>query len=392
MKKIRIAVSCGEASGDLNAGYLIKNIKKQHKNVDFYGIGGKHLKDAGCEILFETEQFGTIGVVQAIKVFFKLLSIYKKFKKYIIKDKPDALLCVDFGFFNTRLIKEAAKAGIKNIYYFPPASWKKSLKHANALVESKSRVITPFPWSEKILKGFGLDARFLGHPLLDIAKATKSLSEFQRDNNIPTKATTLGFLPGSRKFEISMHIKVFGETIKKLYRENSESIFLIASSSRYKDYIEKSLKATCEDAFYNIRIITNETYNIMSYSDFLFCCSGTATLEASIIGTPMVILYKGTSLMKLEYLIRKRGLPTIIGMPNIILDRYAVPELISDKVNSKEMIKAYKESMKNIPQIKADFSQIRGILGEEPVIDKIVETFAQMANLEDYGQYNKKNN
>ncbi|MBQ0104789.1 MAG: lipid-A-disaccharide synthase [Armatimonadetes bacterium] len=382
MKKFRIAVSCGESSGDLNAGYLIETLKKKYEGLEFYGIGGKHLREAGCDLLFETEKFGTIGVVQAVKVFFRLLSVYKKFKKKLIEDKPDLLLCVDFGFFNSKLIKAAAKAGIKNIYYFPPASWKKNLRHADSLVEAKSKVITPFPWSETILKGFGLEAVFLGHPLLDIAKADKTKEEFYRDSSLPENAKILGFLPGSRKFEINMHTEPFADTINRLFDENCNYYFLVASSKTYKDMTEEKLKNLCPQAFGNIRIISDEAYNIMTYSEFLFCCSGTATLEASIIGTPMVILYRGTKIMQLEYLIRKKGLPTIIGMPNIILERYAVPELISENVNSGNMIEAYRKSLENTDQIKNDFTKIKEILGTPPVIDKIAETFAEMAGIE----------
>lgn len=381
MKKIKIAVSCGESSGDLNGAYLIETLNKKYNNFYFYGIGGKRLKEAGCDVLFESDQFGTIGVIQSLKVVLKLTFIYHKFKRILIKDKPDLLLCIDFGFFNSKLIKAAYTFGINNIYYFPPASWKKNLKHANALVESESKVITPFPWSEKILQNFGLEAKFLGHPLLDLAKANISKEEFYKKNNINENNKIIGFLPGSRNFEINMHIPPYADTINKLYEENSNYIFLIASSNSNNEFIKKKLKNLCPKAFNNIRVIPKEAYNIMTFSEFLFCCSGTATLEASIIGTPMVILYKGTSLMKLEYLIRKKGLPTIIGMPNIIMDKYVVPELISDNVNSNEMIKQYRIVMNKKEEIQKDFKEIRSILGESPVIDKIADTFLQMSNL-----------
>lgn len=382
MKEFKIAVSCGETSGDLNAGYLISKLKEKYPNIYFYGIGGKHLKEAGCHIMYETDKFGTIGVAQAIKVYFKLLYIYKRFKKFIIKDKPDLLLCVDFGFFNSWLIRRAHENGIKNIYYFPPASWKKNLRHANSLVEAESKVITPFPWSEEILKGFGLEAKFLGHPLLDLAKPSISKEDFHKENNINENNQILGFLPGSRKFEIGMHLKAYADTMEKLYNENKNYIFLVATSEKFKNYTINGFKKHAKNSFNNIRFITNQAYNIMAYSEFLFCCSGTATLESSIIGTPLVVLYKGTKVMKFEYLFRKKFLPTVIGMPNIILDKVFLPELISDHVNCDEMIKAYKDSMNNLEEIKEDFKQIKSILGESPVIYKIRDTFAEMAGLE----------
>jgi len=382
MKEYKIAVSCGESSGDLNTSFLVRELKKKYKNLNFYGLGGANLKREGCNILWETDKFGTIGVVQSLKVLLRLSYIYNKFKYSLIKEKPDILLCVDFGFFNSKLIKALAKENINIIYYFPPSSWRKNLKSASALTESKSKVITPFPWSEKILTGFGLEAKFLGHPLLDIAKATKSKEDFFKDENIPNESEVLGFLPGSRLFEIKMHLPTYGETIKKLHKENKDRIFLIASSERYADYIDKKLRTICEEAYYNIRIITGQVYNIMAYSEFLFCCSGTATLEGAILNAPMVILYRGTAIMKLEYIIRKNRLPTVIGLPNIILDKIVVPELIGNNVNPDNLVAVYKETIAKKDNIKENYEKIRNTLGTSPIIPKIAETFAKMANIE----------
>ena len=133
-----------------------------------------------------------------------------------------------FNSFNTKFIKDIAKNSPKTkiIYYFPPGSWRKKLKYQKSLGESKTKVITPFPWSEKILNDYGIEAKFLGHPLLETAKPTKTQEVFFSDYNITKNNIVLGFLPGSRNFEIKMHIGVFAETINKLYSENNEYIFL----------------------------------------------------------------------------------------------------------------------------------------------------------------------
>lgn len=382
MKQFTVAVSCGEKSGDLNASLLIKKLKETYPFISFYGIGGEKMKAAGCNLIAETDKFGAISITESLKVSFKLLAIFLKLKNKIVTEKPDLLLCVDFGFFNTKLIKAAYRAGVKNIFYFPPGSWRKHLKHAESLVKTESKVITPFPWSEANYKKFGLETIFAGHPLIDIAKPNTDIDSFCQKHNINSQKDIFGFLLGSRLFEINMHIEPYAETINELYRENPDSYFLFAASSVYRDLIEEKLKKLCPDSYKNIRIIVDETYNIMAFSQFLFCCSGTATLEAAIIGTPMVILYKGNPIMEIEFFFRKRKIPTIIGMPNIILDRVTVPEIISRNVCAKSMIEAYKDTMKRKDEIKKDFQDIKNILGSEPVIDKIAKTFAQMANIE----------
>jgi len=380
-KQFNIAFSVGETSGDLNASCLILELKKRFDFIKFYGIGGKKMKDAGVDILFDTSGFGTIGVVQALKLLPGCIYFYNKFKNKLLKDKPDLLVCVDFGFFNTRIAQVAHKANIPVIYYFPPASWKRDLKHADALVAAKCKVITIFPWSEKVLQNFGLEAKYVGHPLIDIAKPTLSKEDFYLENNLSQEDNLLGFLLGSRKFEIDMHIKDYANTIKALYIKNPNYKFLVASTQTHHNYIVKRLKRFLTDEYKNVRVICQETYNIMAYSNFLFCCSGTATLEAAIIGTPMAIIYKGTKLMQMEYEFRKKTTPTLIGMPNIIKDHPIIIELIGKFVTPVNMISAYEYSMEYNNCIKEKLKEVKDILGEPNVISRIADTFAEMANL-----------
>lgn len=383
MKKIRIAVSCGEKSGDLNTGNLIKTLNEKYSNLSFYGIGGENMEKAGCNIVYRSDGFGSIGIAESVKIFFRTFLVLIKFQKQTVKNRPDILLCVDFGYFNTKFIKDMAKhsPNTKIIYYFPPGSWRKKLKYQKSLGDAKAKVITPFPWSEKILNDYGIETKFLGHPLIETAKPAKSREEFYSQYSIKDNNKVLGFLPGSRNFEIKMHIEVFAETINRLYEENRDYIFLMSlgkDTEKWTAYLKKH----CPSSFSNIKIIKNETYNIMAYSEFLFCCSGTATLESTIIGTPMVIIYKGNSIMEFEYFFRKKRISPVIGMPNLIMDRIIVPEYISHNVNSANLIKEYKNSVINREKIKKDLQTAKDILGKPPVLEKIAATFAQMTGIE----------
>ena len=381
-KKINLAFSVGETSGDINGACLIRNlISKLDSNLYIWGIGGWRMKDAGAYILEDTSKMGTIGVIESLKLIPSFLCKYAKFKKELLKNPPDFFVPIDFGVFNSRLAKAMGKANIPVIYYFPPSSWRRTLNRVDALKESNARVITPFPWSAEILKSKGIETYYAGHPLVDTVIPTKSKDKFYDENNLNTD-NIVGFLPGSRKFEIDSHIKLYIETIKKLKLKYKDAQFLIGATKDYSAYIKHLLiKHSNEDDFKSIRLITDETYNLMAYSKFLCCCSGTATLEAGILGKPMIIVYHGNKLMQFEYELRKKKINHFIGLPNIVLNEYVCEEILGKEATCERLfneIDKYLDNEELYKHLTEKLSQIKSILGNSGVIDRITDIFIEL--------------
>ncbi|MFQ3549279.1 MAG: hypothetical protein SNJ70_05975, partial [Armatimonadota bacterium] len=170
MADYSIALCAGEASGDLHGANLVNAMKKIHSPIDFWGCGGKRMRSAGVDLCVDLTSGGTIGVVSTIKTLPVMFSAYMKFKSALIKKHPDLFIPIDFGAFNTRIARRAVENGIDVVYYIPPSSWRKNPRNADTLISCGGKAITPFPWSAEKLKVQGVDARFYGHPLIDIVK------------------------------------------------------------------------------------------------------------------------------------------------------------------------------------------------------------------------------
>lgn len=383
--KISIAISAGEASGDLLGACLVNELKILLPNAQFWGAGGKRMRRAGVETSVDTEIGSAIGVLQVLKALPRFLIQFHLLKNKILKDKPDVFIPIDFGAFNVRIGKLAAKAGIKVVYYFPPSSWRRVPCNSSALIELGGKVITPFPWSRDNLRAQEIDARFAGHPLIDIAKPSVDKTEFLKNLGLSDSKFVVGLLPGSRTHEISEHLEPMFNAAKIISEKIPGTSFLVASAGK-SDVIKNALNKYCPQIEGNpsVTILENQTYNIMASSDFLICTSGTATLEAAIIGTPMVIIYRGTSIMRFEFLFRKAVVEKFIGLPNIILDKLVCPEIIGNDVTAHNLANTTLDYLNNQPKLidaKNELSLIKGILGEEGASKRAARELIEMAGL-----------
>ncbi|MBR4749626.1 MAG: hypothetical protein IK083_08680 [Abditibacteriota bacterium] len=377
-----IAISVGEISGDRNAAALIRELKNRIQ-AGYWGIGGREMRAAGADIIYDMSEMGTIGVFQTLKYLPRFLYRYYSFRRMITRKKPDLLVLVDFGFFNTRLAMSAAKQGIRCLYYFPPSSWRRRPSRPSALIRADCSVITPFPWSAEILAGYGLRVRYPGHPLVDLVRPDLSREEY--GSRYHTEGESIGFLAGSRNFEIDCHLPVFFEAVRLLRARRPDICCVFAATPEKADYIRGRLVREFGDyEAAGVRLAVGDTYNVMAHSALLCSCSGTATLEAGILGTPMLIVYRGTAVMRLEYSLRKSrlGLPGgHIGMPNIVLDRSVCRELLACEVTGSaicEEAMRLLESPEAMAEMRASLGEIREILGPEGVTVRAAECFAEL--------------
>jgi lipid-A-disaccharide synthase len=383
--KISIAISAGEASGDLLGACLVNELKSLLPDAQFWGAGGKRMREAGVETAVDTEIGSAIGVLQVLKALPRFLVQFHLLKNKILKEKPNVFIPIDFGAFNVRIGKLAAKEGIKVVYYFPPSSWRRTLRNSSALKEIGGKVITPFPWSRDNLCAQGIDARFVGHPLVDIAKPDIEKDEFLNKLCISDSKFVVGLLPGSRTHEVSEHLEPMFNAAKIINNKFPGTSFLVASAGK-SDNIKKALDKYCPQISGNssVTILENQTYNIMASSDFLICTSGTATLEAAIIGTPMVIIYRGTAIMRFEFLFRKAVIEKFIGLPNIILDKLVCPEILANDVTAQNLANItidYLSDKQKLANAKDELSQVKGILGEEGASKRAAKELIEMAGL-----------
>lgn len=373
MKKIFISV--GEVSGDTYASYVVQKLKHKYQ---FTGIAGSKMIDAGVKPVATIDQISVVGLVEVLSKYRYIKSVFNKALESI-KD-CDVLIVVDFPGFNIKLIQQAKKLGKKVIYFISPQIWAWHYDRIYKIVKNTDLLISILPFEEDYYKPFvdeNFRFKYLGHPLLDIVKPKTSLEEFTTKLQIPNNRRLIGLLPGSRESEIKTLLPVMVGSAKLLNRALPDTYFLIPLTENIKDTASKIL---ADYSNVPLKVITisefeNPSYEVMKHSDFCVIASGTATLEASMIGKPFILVYKvnpitfyiGKKLVKVKH----------IGLPNIIAGRQIIDELLQEDCNSINIantVLKYLSDDNLYDNIKKELLTVRQKLGEDGAVDRIAQT------------------
>ncbi len=310
-------IIAGEASGDLQASLLVKEIKKLRPDIRFYGYGGKLLRAEGVEILRDLTREAVTGFTEVIKKipFFK--KVLKEALSKIKKIKPQAVIFVDFPGFNLRLMPEVKKLGIKTIYYISPQIWAWGKNRIKIMKKYADTIIVFFKFEEEFYNQYGITAKFVGHPLVEVVKPEIGQEEFLRKYNLDPGKKRIFLMPGSRENEIKTHLPVIISALKKL--DNRSLEFLLLKSPYITEIPYK-------DTTISLKIISEDIYSALFYSYAGIVASGTATLEATLALKPFMIIYKTSTLT--YFLLKPQIKVPYIGMVNLVAGKKIVKEFI----------------------------------------------------------------
>ena len=353
---MKLYIIAGEASGDLHASDLIRELKYLRKGIEVRAWGGDLMKAEGAEIVKHYRDLAFMGFTEVIMNLKTILKNIEYCKKDILKFKPDAIILVDYPGFNLRIAEFAKKNNIPVYYYISPQVWAWKSSRVFKIREVVKKMFVILPFEKEFYKKFNYDVDYVGHPLQDVIKRKKKLfserSVFIRKHGLNDKPI-VAILPGSRKQEI--------ETILPLMISVSDSFpgyqFIIAAApsqslSFYKDLIgDKKLS-----------IVADETYELLSHSEAALVTSGTATLETALLNIPQVVCYKGGMI---SYIIARMLVKIkFISLVNLIMDREVVKELIQNNLNANSI----EEELKKIldppvrSRILVDYAKLNEIL------------------------------
>jgi lipid-A-disaccharide synthase len=333
----------------------------------FEGIGGPKLKAEGVHLYADSSHWGAISIVQAVKVGFGVYYRMHGIKKYLRRGTPGLLIAIDFGFANIRLCRYAKKCGWKVLYFVPPGSWRRD-RQGKDLPEIADEIVTPFEWSASILRGMGASAHWFGHPIKQLIQAQAASVERQ---------ATVAVLPGSRKHELEMNLPIIAEAAHGL---DAQVEFALAPTVDVDDFRREwnRLAPGRDDAF-----TVGDTYSVLRRARAAIVCSGTATLEAALCRCPMVVMYQLSPGMAREAKLVMRQAPKFISLPNILMDREVVPELVGvDRIDPATLRawldKLLVEGDERHRQLN-DFEELDEILGPSDAITKTAELAIRMA-------------
>ena len=371
----KIFISAGEPSGDLHASNLVKNLKRRDPSLKFFGLGGELSKASGVDIIFNISKLAIIGLTEVLKNIFTVGKAYTTLLKRIDSEKPDVAILVDYPGFNLRLAKALKKRSIPVIYYISPQVWAWGASRIEVIKKYVDKMIVFFKFEEELYKKHGINAEFVGHPLLDTVKVTSSKEEFFKRHGLAEGKVTIAILPGSRKTELRYLLKSMAGAAGILSKKIPDAQFVIArfkglDLKLYNDFIKQGQSQLTRNRHggtvpVSIKIVEDDIHNLLSSSDLAIIASGTATLEATIIGSPFIIVYK---INLISYIASQivRKIP-FIGLANIIAGKELVPELLQYDVTPEKIASKALEILNDsagMSRTKEALSAVKSSLGK----------------------------
>jgi lipid-A-disaccharide synthase len=323
MPKKKILIVAGEPSGDLHASNLVKNILTFRPDTEFFGLGGELSKKSGVDVIFDISTLSLVGLLEVWKNILVVKKVFDGILSKIDTDKPDLAILVDYPGFNLRLAKELKKRNIPVVYYISPQVWAWGRDRIELIKRYVDKIIVFFKFEEELYKTYGVNAEFVGHPLVDSVNITMSKDEVFKIYGLAHNKKTIALLPGSRINEIKSILNVMASAAKIIDAKLPNIQFIIA---KYPGLSKSLYDEALKGAGFDIKIAENDTHNIVAASDFAIVTSGTATLETALIKTPFVIVYKASLITYLAYLFVAKI--RFIGLPNVICNKMVVPELL----------------------------------------------------------------
>ena len=377
---MQVFVIAGEASGDLHGSNLIRALKSRLPQARFVGIGGPKMEEAGLELLFPSSELAVVGVVEVIGHIRPILKAFGRTTAWLRKERPDLLILIDYPEFNLQVAGRAKKLGIPIFYYISPQVWAWRQGRVKKLRRLVDRMAVILPFEEAFFRSRGMEVSFVGHPLLDVVKAEVSKTEFCRKAGLNPERPIVGLVPGSRKSEISRLFPVMAGAAEMIFQDRQDVQFVVPLAPSLDPGILESFNHRTTELIITdphrqlqtdkspnhqiIQVVQGQTYDAISASDLILAASGTVTLEAAILGTPMVVTYKVSLITCLlgKCLIRV----PFASLVNLVAGRQVVTEIIQRDVTperlSQEVLSLLRDDAGRENMIK-DLKEVKNALG-----------------------------
>ena len=381
MSATPILLSAGEASGDMYAARLAMALKER-ADVQLFGMGGPQMRAAGVEIVVDYAEVSVLGITEVLKKLPSLRRAMKRLVDEAQRRRPPLAILTDFPGFHLRLARKLSPLGIRNIYYICPQFWAWRPWRANLVRRRFAQALCIFPFEEKFYRDAGVAVEFIGHPLVGNVKASMSREEFCAENGLSVDKPIVTILPGSRRGEIEYHGAILAQALTEIRRAIPEVQAVVAvapgvSGAELQTYFSSDK---------GVSLVAGATYNALAAADLAIISSGTATVEAALLGTPMIVIYR------LSPLTAKLAKPLVrtkfFSMVNLIAGREVVPELIQDdftpvRVASEavSLLSASKESLEKLAVIRRGLAEVTRLLGPPGAVDRAADAIVGQLRL-----------
>lgn len=375
----KILIVAGEASGDLHGANLVRALQGRNPDLAFFGVGSRNLRAAGVEILADSSEITAMGITEALAKLRQGRRVFRKILDRAEASPPDLAVLIDSPGFNLRLAGSLKTRGIRVMYYIAPQVWAWGQGRIKKISERIDRLVSILPFEKEFFSQFGIPVDFVGHPLLDLARESRSPEESRLVFGIKPGEKVIALLPGSRPGEIARLLPEILGAARNLSRQRPGLRFLlpVASSLNPQAIVESVQARGLGDA---VSVLPGEEiYNALGIAELALVASGTATLEAALIGCPMIILYRvsrlsygmGRMLVKVKH----------IGLVNLMAGREVVPELLQGEARAERITREVERFLDNQElknQVKSDLGRIRASLGNPGAAGRAAQIALEM--------------
>ncbi len=379
MPPIPLLLSAGEASGDMYAARLAAALK-QRLDVAIFGMGGPQMRAAGVEIVTDFSEVSVVGITEVFKRLPSLVRAMRHLWDEAQRRKPAFAMPTDFPGFHLRLARKLRREGIRNVYYICPQFWAWRPWRVNLVRRRFAEALCIFHFEEKFYADAGVPVKFIGHPLVGNVQTTLSRESFCKKYGLQGDGRIITVLPGSRRGEIAHHIPVLVEGLREIRRRIRCPLQIVVAVAPGLD------AARLEKGFppdWQVRFITNNTYDALSTADLAIVSSGTATVETALLNKPMIVIYR------LSPLTARLAKPLVrtefFAMVNLIAGRAVVPELIQDDFTPQRLASEAESLLSGPPsenprikEMLRGLKEVQSLLGPPGAVERAADEIARL--------------
>lgn len=366
---MRLCVVAGEASGDLHASEVVRELKLLVPELELFGVGGDRLEREGMRLIRHARDLAIVGLFNVVAHLPMFLRTFRDLVRTIERERPDAVLLVDYPDFNLRVARRCKELGIPVVYYISPQIWAWRKRRVRQIAERVRHMLVIFPFETELYERNGVAVTYVGHPLGEQLAGIPRRSE-----DAPLAPYRIALMPGSRRMEVATLLGPMVEAVAELRAEREIEVFLLIAPTVDRDIVDRVLVR----APLRPEIIERGRMQTLATCDLALCSSGTATLEAAVLGVPPVVVYR---LTRLTYALARR-LVTLphFSLVNIVAGREVVPELIQDQVSGKRIAAEARKLLEpsRWSEVRRDLDEVRERLGGPGASRRAAEKIATL--------------
>jgi lipid-A-disaccharide synthase len=374
MAPIPVLISAGEASGDMYAARLALALR-QRMDVDLFGMGGPKMREAGVDTVVDAAEVGVLGVVEIVHKLPALRRAWRRLISEIDRRRPTIAILTDFPAFHLRLSRVLRRKHVRNVYFVCPQFWAWRPWRVRLVKRRFVRGLCIFPFEEDFYRKAGVRTDWIGHPLVDALRTPLSREAFAARYGLSPKAPIIAVLPGSRPTELAHHMPQLMAAIARM-RASGQRQFVFATAP---GLTEAQLKAHMGAQASEIKTVEDATYDLLATADVAIVSSGTATVEAALIGVPMVVVYRVAPFT--AWVVRRLARTRLFAMVNVLAAKEIVPELIQDAFTPENVVRETERLLASAEAREAmrrDLGRVREKLGPPGAIERAADIIAEM--------------